>query len=85
LLWKLKAPLRVQILVWQLAQDICVLCDNFAKSANHLFFECEFSYKVWMRIVNWLGYLAALHGQCHNHLAAFKYVLPKKKKGIMFG
>jgi hypothetical protein len=38
-----------------------------------------------MRSVNWLGYLAALPGQCHNHLVAFKYVLPKKKKGIMFG
>ncbi|KAL8552119.1 hypothetical protein ACS0TY_000978 [Phlomoides rotata] len=32
----------------------CVFCGDKDESGNHIFFECQFSYKVWMSCFNWL-------------------------------
>jgi hypothetical protein len=99
MLWKMKAPFRVQILVWQLLQGRlptkvnlaarkiiheeqgtkCVFCEKHQETENHLFFSCNFAYKVWMKIMFWLRFQFVLSELCHVNLMAFKLCLPWKK------
>ncbi|KAL8495540.1 hypothetical protein ACS0TY_019610 [Phlomoides rotata] len=41
----------------------CVFCRDKVESRNHIFFECQFSYKVWISCFNWLGISTALHSK----------------------
>ncbi|KAL8476037.1 hypothetical protein ACS0TY_028632 [Phlomoides rotata] len=38
----------------------CVFCESTAETVRHIFFECEFSHKVWMECCNWLGVVTVL-------------------------
>ncbi|KAL8466311.1 hypothetical protein ACS0TY_035426 [Phlomoides rotata] len=33
----------------------CSFCEQDTETVRHIFFECSFTYKIWMDIVKWLG------------------------------
>lgn len=48
-----RCPTRDRIISWGLATDpTCLLCNNSPESRNHLFFECSFSWSIWLRIAS---------------------------------
>lgn len=38
----------------------CALCSREVESGNHLFFNCNISYQVWMAINSWTGAVGPL-------------------------
>lgn len=75
--WKLSLE-RVPSLVSLAARGVvprqdflCIGCLNCDESGQHLFFECDFFYKVWMECLRWWGVHSALHNRCKTHFFQF--------------
>ncbi|KAF8104580.1 hypothetical protein N665_0171s0082 [Sinapis alba] len=46
-----RCPTRDRLLRWGLqVPAICLLCNNYPESRNHLYFECDFSFNLWSTI-----------------------------------
>ncbi|CAH2034101.1 unnamed protein product [Thlaspi arvense] len=46
-----RCPTKDRIINWGLSTDpICLLCNNLPESRNHLYFECSFSWSLWLRV-----------------------------------
>nr|XP_016465700.1 PREDICTED: uncharacterized protein LOC107788539 [Nicotiana tabacum] len=40
---------------WGMQVDtLCVLCQSYDESRNHMFVECEFAKSIWKRILQWM-------------------------------
>ncbi|KAL8477969.1 hypothetical protein ACS0TY_030029 [Phlomoides rotata] len=50
---------------------LCVLCGNCPELVRHIFFECEFSYKVWMECCKWMGVVTILSSIPSTNLLHF--------------
>ncbi|XP_073050881.1 uncharacterized protein [Primulina eburnea] len=50
---------------------VCVLCNQFVESFDHLFFQCPLTKYVWNRVREWLG-LRKTMGSATALLAAFR-------------
>ncbi|KAL8535673.1 hypothetical protein ACS0TY_011345 [Phlomoides rotata] len=57
----------------------CVLCGEKEETGSHIFFECDFSYKVWMPCFNWLGISTALHSKPWMNLLSQCYLFKWKR------
>lgn len=61
---------------------VCVLCNDQVETTSHLFFECNFSYSVWMTCLKWVGLSSALpnDGRMHflQHVLGDNYVVVEK-------
>ncbi|KAH1256340.1 hypothetical protein GmHk_03G006518 [Glycine max] len=45
----------------------CVFCDATMETTNHLMFECNFSYYIWLNCYQWLSELRTLPNNCKCH------------------
>lgn len=52
-------------------ESICPACSQMEESANHLFFECDVTYKAWAGCLNWLGVTSALHRDSRANFLQF--------------
>lgn len=57
----------------------CVLCFRSVESRNHLFFTCEFSYRIWVAVLDWLGGAGVFQSGCIDHFVQFSEMLKGKK------
>lgn len=48
----------------------------------HLFFECDFSYKVWMECLRWWGIHSAFLNECRGHLFQFVGLIGTHKNNL---
>ena len=45
-----RCPTRDRLLRWGLqVPPVCLLCNSFPETRNHLYFECEFAYNLWLK------------------------------------
>ncbi|CAH2080095.1 unnamed protein product [Thlaspi arvense] len=52
-----RCPTRDRLLSWGLTTEpICLLCNTTEESRDHLFFECEYSFAVWSKLAQKLGF-----------------------------
>ncbi|KAL8522493.1 hypothetical protein ACS0TY_012601 [Phlomoides rotata] len=49
----------------------CPFCNEEQETVRHIFFECEFSYKIWMACLNWLGEYSVLPSNPSTNLLSF--------------
>lgn len=46
-----RCPTRDRLLRWGLGIDLnCLLCHSFSESRDHLYYDCNYSWRVWRRI-----------------------------------
>ncbi|KAL8548844.1 hypothetical protein ACS0TY_007927 [Phlomoides rotata] len=57
----------------------CVLRGEKDESGSHIFFECDFSYKVWMSCFNWFGISTVVHSKSWINLLSYSNVFKRKK------
>lgn len=64
-------------------QDLlCIACTNMVETASHLFFECDFSYKVWMECLRWWGIHSAFLNECRGHFFQFVGLIGTHKNNL---
>lgn len=76
--WRLlQNRLPTKELLWQKGilvvpnDTTCVLCKREVESVVHLFFNCAFSYNVWMAVNFWTGAVGPLQNDGVNHFLQF--------------
>ncbi|KAL8542626.1 hypothetical protein ACS0TY_003489 [Phlomoides rotata] len=57
----------------------CIFCNEVPETVHHIFFECNFSYQVWMEIFKWLGFSSVLSSRPSTNLLHFSRLLRGKK------
>ncbi|KAL8473172.1 hypothetical protein ACS0TY_030123 [Phlomoides rotata] len=57
----------------------CVFCECHPESVRHIFFECKFSYYVWMGCCGWLGFQSVLSSDPTINLLYFSKLLRGKR------
>lgn len=50
----------------------CIFCKKEEESVRHVFFECEYSYKLWMECLSWLGIQTALPSNQRVNLCGWR-------------
>lgn len=58
----------------------CGLCGSVEECCQHLFFDCQVSWRVWMKIYNWLGIQTALPNNAEIHFNLHENLLMVSKK-----
>ncbi|KAL6516895.1 hypothetical protein OROHE_018183 [Orobanche hederae] len=53
----------------------CRLCNSKDENGDHIFFECDISYKIWMECLGWLRIAAPLHRKPIENLLFFSRCL----------
>lgn len=59
---------------------LCIGCLKSDETGQHLFFECNFFYMVWMECLRWWGVHSALHNNCKFHFFQFMGLLGTSKE-----
>lgn len=57
----------------------CPFCEKKEESVRYILFVYDFSYKVWMEVLKWIGVNAALFSLPANHLLHISSLLIGKK------
>lgn len=63
----------------------CGLCRSEVESCCHLFFGCSISWKVWQKILIWIGTVSVLPMDAKSHFLQFRALLgvdPKSLKAL---
>lgn len=61
----------------------CPFCNLHPETANHLFFECNVSSKIWYACCNWMGVSTAVHSRIAGHFGSFSGLLLGKKGNMI--
>lgn len=85
--WRLlqdRLPTRVNLatrhILPQSGTASCLLCDSASESANHLFFGCCVSLKIWTTCFKWLDISTTPHFKTSRNFMAFSGQLLGKKR-----
>lgn len=55
-----KSPTRDRLLKWGIITDgSCLLCNNAPESRSHLFFDCSFSWPIWLNSLRTLRFTSS--------------------------
>ena len=57
-------------------QAVCVFCNTETEAADHLFFSCHFSWKIWMHCCSILGVVWVMHKQPTKAISSWVSTLP---------
>jgi len=61
----------------------CVFCDATMETTNHLMFECNFSYYIWLNCYQWLSELRTLPNNCKCHFWQHIGSIKGKEEGVV--
>lgn len=51
-----RLPVRQRLVAWDgNVPEMCVLCNNFFETRDHLFLECEYNKEIWYKLLSKLG------------------------------
>ena len=50
---------------------LCVFCNLYVESTQHLFLDCTFAYCVWMLCYRWIGIVGTQNKDICNHFLNF--------------
>ena len=73
-----KNLVRRQILLKE--EALYVFCGVNEESTEHLFTRCQWSSKIWMHVLDWVGISTALHRDCSLHFQQFRDLFSNCKK-----
>lgn len=60
----------------------CILCEEKAETVRHIFFECQYSYQIWMECSKWMGIPMAFPSKPLSNLDGMFSNLLRGKLGI---
>ncbi|XP_057444803.1 uncharacterized protein LOC130737050 [Lotus japonicus] len=58
----------------------CGLCDSDEECSQHLFFNCQVAWRVWMKLYSWLGIQTAMSNGAKMHFYSHENLLLASKK-----
>lgn len=62
----------------------CTFCNTELESNSHILFTCQFSWYIWMQILNWWGISGVLQNKCGPFTDAWRHLAPKRKRGKLW-
>ncbi|XP_057808801.1 uncharacterized protein LOC131023272 [Salvia miltiorrhiza] len=62
--------------------NLCVICNEWEESVEHLFFSCAKIEEVWKEVILWMGKQAVFHLKAKPHFNAFANL--GKKEDVKF-
>lgn len=60
---------------------LCPFCNGALETNSHSLFSCPFSWRVWMRVLQWWGISGVLHNSCDTFILAWRGLAPKRRRG----
>src|SRR5688572_5799379 len=60
---------------------LCPFCRLVTKFIPHVLFSCQFSWRVWMHILDWWGIKGVLHEQCENFVLQWNGLMVGRRRG----
>lgn len=60
---------------------LCPFCESSIETITHVLFSCNFSWRIWMEVLNWWGMSGVLHNHCSSFTLALKGLVPRKYRG----
>lgn len=62
------------------SQAQCPFCNSVIESNSHVLFTCQFSWSLWMMVLNWWGIAGVLPSRCIPFIQSWKRLAPGKRR-----